>query len=71
MFNQCGYYRKPIPNSTIEVICINSMLYDNLSNHDGCNNCPCAQKQLDQLKVDLQYLKEKGKSAKHSKAQIA
>lgn len=58
-FKDTGYYKKHIPNSTIYVICFNSMLYSGLSKHQGCTGNDCnlkQQRQIDQLKKDLDSL---------------
>ena len=59
IFWDIGYYKKPIPNSTIYVICFNSIIYKIVSNHDGCSGDNCTkkqQRQIDQLKKDLDSL---------------
>lgn len=54
LFMNCGYYRKHIPNTTIDVICLNSTVFSNISSQYGCDSCPCIQEQLDQLNKDLE-----------------
>ena len=58
IFWDTGYYKKLIPNSTIYVICFNSILYSDLSTHSKCTDCTeKQQKQINQLKKDLDSLK--------------
>lgn len=56
IFWQCGYYKKHLPNSTIDIICFNSILYTIVDGHNGCQNCECQEKQINQLKSDLDNL---------------
>ncbi len=60
-FKLCGYYRKPIPNSNIDVIVVNTMLYSGLSKFAGCNRCYCQKLQKKLLKKDLDNIKENNK----------
>lgn len=62
-FMKCGYYTKPIPNSNIVVICINSIVMNNLTTHKGCDECDCIQDQFLQLKYDLERIKSENKFA--------
>lgn len=62
-FMKCGYYTKPIPNSNTVVICINSIVMNNLGKHKGCDDCDCIHDQLTQLKYDLRRLKSENKFA--------
>jgi len=62
-FMKCGYYTKPIPNSNIVVICINSIVMNNLGNKKGCDDCDCIQDQFLQLKNDLAKIKSENKFA--------
>ena len=61
-FMKCGYYTKPIPNSNVVVICINSIFMNNLGKQKGCNDCDCIQDQFLQLKYDLEQIKSENKS---------
>lgn len=65
LFMKCGYYKKPIPNSNTVIICINSILYSNLSDHPGCDvtKCDCIQSQKTQLNIDLQHVLDTNKFA--------
>ena len=36
---------------------------DNLSNHNGCNNCDCIQQQIEQLEDDLYLIESENKYA--------
>lgn len=56
IFWQCGYYKKHLPNSTIDIICFNSIMYSIVDGHKGCDNCECQDKQITQLKKDLDNL---------------
>jgi hypothetical protein len=58
IFWECGYYKKHLPNSTIDIICFNSILYSIVDGHDGCNNCECQDKQISRLIYDLKSLPE-------------
>lgn len=55
IFWDIGYYKKHIPNSTIHIICFNSSLYTGFS-YDLYNEKQ--QKQINQLKKDLDSLQE-------------
>jgi hypothetical protein len=46
IFWKCGYYKKHLQNSTIDIICFNY----------SCQNCDCENKQINQLKSDLDNL---------------
>lgn len=83
IFWSTGYYKKLIPNTTIYIICFNSILYSGLSSHEGCSGDKCTKKQkqqLDQLKKDLDSLDNKNsvyilthypiESSHHSKVSI-
>lgn len=58
IFMECGYYKKHLPNSTIDIICFNSILYSIVDGHTGCNNCVCQDKQIARLISDLDSLSE-------------
>ena len=45
-----------MPNSTIDIICFNSILYPIVAGKKGCNKCKCQDKQIEQLKKDLDNL---------------
>lgn len=62
-FMKCGYYTKPIPASNTIVICINSIVMNNLSIHKGCDNCDCIHEQLQQLEDDLNSIEYENKYA--------
>lgn len=62
-FMKCGYYTKPIPNSNVVVICINSIVMNNLGKQKGCDDCDCIQDQFLQLKRDLAKIKSENKFA--------
>jgi hypothetical protein len=53
IFWDTGYYKKLVPNTTIYIICFNSILYS------GCTGDTCTKKhiqQIDQIKKDLDSL---------------
>lgn len=56
IFWECGYYKKHLPNSTIDIICFNSILYSIVDGHNGCSNCDCQDKQISRLINDLESL---------------
>jgi hypothetical protein len=62
-FMKCGYYTKPIPSSNTIVICLNSIVMNNLSTHKGCDNCDCIQEQIEQLEDDLSLIESENKYA--------
>lgn len=62
-FMKCGYYTKPIPASNTIVICLNSIVMNNLSTHKGCDNCDCIKEQLEQLEDDLILIESENKYA--------
>jgi hypothetical protein len=51
IFWECGYYKKHLPNSAIDIICFNSIMYSVVDGHNGCQD-----KQIARLKADLDNL---------------